>query len=109
MARYPRQDSVNFPPYFLLKKPVKVVQPMMQADDVRKLLLAGLNNCEVEVNGDGSHFTLVVIGEVFTGLSAVKKQQLVYSVLAAQFADGSIHAIDSLKTFTPAQWQAQQR
>lgn len=77
----------------------------MQADDIKTLLLQGLENCEITVSGEGSHFDILVVGEVFAGLRPVKKQQLVYAVLAAPIADGSIHAVN-IRTYTPAEWQA---
>jgi len=63
----------------------------------------------VEVSGDGCHFAIVVIGDIFAGLSPVKKQQLVYGALSEQFADGSIHAVDKLVTLTRAEHQRQQQ
>ena len=77
----------------------------MQADDIKALLLQGLDNCEVTVSGEGSHFDICVVGEVFAGLRPVKKQQLVYALLNTQIADGSIHAVN-IRTYTSAEWQA---
>jgi acid stress-induced BolA-like protein IbaG/YrbA len=80
----------------------------MQPEEIKLLLQERLVGCEVEVNGDGRHFAIRVVGEVFAGLSPVKKQQLVYGALSEQFADGSIHAVDQLVTLTPAEWQRRQ-
>lgn len=80
----------------------------MQPDELTQLLRRRLPDCEVEVNGDGRHFAIRVIGEVFAGLSPVKKQQVVYGALSEEFADGSIHAVDQLVTLTPAEWQRRQ-
>ncbi len=80
----------------------------MQPDEVKQLLQSRLSGCEVEVNGDGRHFAIRVIGEIFAGLSPVKKQQLVYGALSEEFANGSIHAVDQLVTLTPAEWQKRQ-
>lgn len=78
----------------------------MQPEEVKQLLLDKLAGCEVEVNGDGRHFAIRVVGDVFAGLSPVKKQQLVYGALSEQFADGSIHAVDQLVTLTRAEQQS---
>lgn len=78
----------------------------MQPEQVKQLLEAQLADCEIKVSGDGSHFDITVVGDVFEGLNAVKKQQLVYAVLNPQIADGSIHAVN-MKTFTRAEWQQQ--
>ncbi len=79
----------------------------MQADQVKALLESQIADSEVQVNIDGSHFNIVVVSPVFDGLNAVKKQQLVYGALSEQIASGVIHAVN-MKTFTPAEWQAQQ-
>ena len=77
----------------------------MQPQEVKVLLETGLENCEIEVTGEGSHFDILAIGELFADLRSVKKQQLVYAVLNEQIADGSIHAVN-IRTFTPAEWQS---
>lgn len=78
----------------------------MQSEEVKKILKAQLPDCDIEVAGDGSHFDVTVVGNVFEGLNAVKKQQLVYAGLNSYIADGSIHAVN-MKTFTREQWQEQ--
>lgn len=80
----------------------------MQPDELKQLLQSRLTGCDIEVNGDGRHFAIRVIGDIFAGLTPVKKQQLVYGALSEQFADGSIHAVDQLVTLTPAEWQRRQ-
>lgn len=77
----------------------------MEPQEVKELLDSGLEQCEVEVSGEGSHFDILVIGEVFADLRPVQKQQLVYGVLSEQIADGSIHAVN-IRTFTPTEWQS---
>ena len=78
----------------------------MQPNEIKALLDAGLENCDVLVEGEGSHFDILVIGEVFAGMRPVQKQQLVYGVLNAQIASGSIHAVN-IRTFTASEWEAQ--
>ena len=78
----------------------------MQASDVEKLICDQLENVEVKVETDGSHYKVTAIGEIFSGLGAVKKQQLIYGCLNQHIIDGTIHAV-IIKTFTPEEWQAQ--
>lgn len=78
----------------------------MDTDTVKGLLQNHMPDCEFHVQGEGSHYDIAAIGDVFDGLRPVKKQQLVYAALSAHIADGSIHAVN-IRTFTPAQWQAQ--
>jgi acid stress-induced BolA-like protein IbaG/YrbA len=76
----------------------------MDVAGVQALLDAHLDNCEVTVQGEGGHYEMLVIGEVFSGLRPVARQQLVYAALREQIADGSIHAVN-IRTFTPGEWQ----
>lgn len=79
----------------------------MQAEQIKAHIERQILESQVHVGMNGSHIDLVVISPVFAGLSPVKKQQLVLATLAEQFADGSIHAVDFIKTFTPQEWQQQ--
>lgn len=79
----------------------------MGVDELKQLLEGKLDDCEVQVAGDGRHFDLVVVGDVFEGMRAVKKQQLVYAAINDQIASGDVHAVN-MKTFTKAEWAAQQ-
>lgn len=77
----------------------------MDAAEVKALLEAHLEHCEFQVQGEGSHYQIEAIGDVFAGLRPVKKQQLVYAALSDQIADGSIHAVN-IHTYTREEWQA---
>lgn len=75
----------------------------MQSSDIKALLEARLEDCEFHIQGEGCNFQVIAIGEMFAGLSPVKRQQLVYGALSDEIASGAVHAV-SLKTYTPAQW-----
>ncbi len=77
----------------------------MQAEDVKQLVEQQLEGCEVITAGEGCDFQVTVVGEIFNGLSPVKKQQLVYGCLTDQIANGTIHAL-TIRAYTPDQWQA---
>ncbi|WP_116368573.1 BolA family protein [Parahaliea mediterranea] len=77
----------------------------MDAATVTTLLEARLAGCQVQVEGAGNHYDILVVGEVFEGMRPVQRQQLVYAGLSEQIADGSIHAVN-IKTFTPEQWRS---
>ncbi|WP_370981392.1 BolA family protein [Agaribacterium sp. ZY112] len=78
----------------------------MQVEEIKALIEASLPDSTVDVQIDGSHVALNVVSTAFEGLNAVKKQQLVYAGLQDVIASGAIHAVH-MKTFTPAEWQAQ--
>ena len=76
----------------------------MQPEQIEKLIRAGLPNADAYVEGDGSHFTALVVSEAFAGKSRVQKQQMVYDTVRQQLLDGSLHAL-SVKALTPEEWQ----
>ncbi|MGD9391059.1 MAG: BolA family protein [Thioalkalispiraceae bacterium] len=80
----------------------------MSPEEVKKLIEAGLPDCQVTVTGDGSHFDAIVVGEVFDGMLPVKKQQLVYGTVTEQITSGALHAL-TIKTYTPAEWEKAQK
>ena len=78
----------------------------MQAAEIRALIEQGLPQAEVMVQGDdGVHFEAVVVDAGFVGKSMIEQHRMVFALLGDRVQNGSIHAL-SLKTFTPAQWQA---
>ena len=93
---------------FCIRKNRAVWGVTMELAEIKQLLESHLTDCDVEVSGDGRHIEVTVIGDVFEGLRPVKKQQLVLAALSAQFADGSIHAVDNMKLYTRAEWQQAQ-
>tara|TARA_R110000782_G_scaffold88585_1_gene170847 strand:- start:1153 stop:1386 length:234 start_codon:yes stop_codon:yes gene_type:complete len=72
----------------------------MTPDDVQVLLQDALADCDVTVVGDGSHFEIQVVGDLFSGLRPVQRQQKIYAVLQQHIAEGAIHAVN-IKTYTP--------
>ena len=66
-----------------------------------------LQNTEVEfvkVEGDGYHYQLVIVSDVFLEKSTVARQQWVYSKLKNYITTGSLHAL-SMKTWTKEEWE----
>jgi len=77
----------------------------MQPSEVKALLESRLEGCEFFIQGEGCNFQVTAVGDVFDGLTPVKRQQLVYGALSDEIASGALHAI-SIKTFTPTQWES---
>ena len=61
--------------------------------------------CNVEAHGGGGHFNIVVVSEAFEGLNTLKKQRMVYRAIKELMKgdDAPVHAVDSMKTLTPAE------
>lgn len=77
----------------------------MQADDIKQRIEAGLPDCWARVEGDGRHWSAVVVSPAFDGKPMIKQHRLVYAALGDSFDTEAVHAL-SLRTFTPEQWQA---
>jgi acid stress-induced BolA-like protein IbaG/YrbA len=75
----------------------------MNPEDIKQRIRDGLPGCDVTVSGDGSHFEAIVVGDVFDGLTAVKRQQLVYGAINELITSGALHAL-TIKSYTPAEW-----
>ncbi|MBK5071496.1 BolA family iron metabolism protein IbaG [Budviciaceae bacterium BWR-B9] len=76
----------------------------MDTNEIRQILLDALNLQDVRVTGDGSHFQVIAIGDMFEGMSRVKQQQAVYAPLMEYISDNRIHAL-SIKAYTPTEWE----
>ena len=78
----------------------------MTADDLRSIIAAGLPCEHLEVDGDGRHWSAVVVSAEFAGLRAIQRHQRVYKTLGARMQTDEVHAL-SIRTFTPAEWASQ--
>ena len=66
-------------------------------------LTAGLACTHLEVEGDGQHFTAVIVSPAFEGKRLIARHQIVYAALGDRMRE-EIHAL-SMKTLTPAEYQ----
>ena len=76
----------------------------MDTNEIKQVLMDKLALTDAIVTGDGSHFQVIAVGDLFDGMSRVKQQQAVYAPLMEYIADNHIHAL-SIKAYTPAQWE----
>lgn len=77
----------------------------MLPDEIKKLIEGGLPEAKAQVEGDGTHFTAIVVSSIFANKTRLQKQQLVYDTVRTPLMNGTLHAL-SVKTFTPEEWQA---
>jgi acid stress-induced BolA-like protein IbaG/YrbA len=76
----------------------------LDASQITTELDAELADCQVTVEGGDGKYLVTVIGDVFEGLNAVKRQQTIYKILNAHITSGAIHAVTmSLMTVTESQ------
>jgi len=79
---------------------------MVMPQDIKQWIEQGLEDARVEIDGDGRHFSAIIVSPVFEGKSSVQQHQLVYGVLGDKMK-ADIHAL-SMRTFTPAEWDREQ-
>lgn len=83
---------------------VQYVSPhrlFMIEQEIIDLVVAAIPDAQVQAHMEGSHAHITVTSTAFTGLSPVKKQQLVYAALGEAIASGAIHAVH-IKTIAPS-------
>lgn len=78
----------------------------MNAERLRAIIAAGLACTHLEVDGDGRHWSAVIVSPAFEGVRAVARHQKVYATLGRKIHTDEVHAL-SMKTYTPAEWAAQ--
>ena len=72
----------------------------MEINQVTSAIIQALPDAQIQIEGEGCNFSVLVVSSAFQGLLPVKRQQLVLSALSEFLASGALHAI-SLKTLTP--------
>lgn len=75
----------------------------MEPEQIKAILEQSLNLEEVLVKGDGSHFEVIAVSDMFEGMSRVAKQRTIYTPLMEYFSSNAIHAL-SIKALTPVEW-----
>lgn len=70
---------------------------------VKSYIVAGLDCTHVEVEGDGQHFTAIIVSDAFAGKRPIQRHQLVYAALGERMR-AEIHAL-SMKTMTPEEYK----
>jgi len=71
---------------------------------IHSYLTNGLECTHLEVEGDGQHFTAVIVCPAFAGKSRIQRHQIVYAALGDRMRE-EIHAL-SMKTLTPEEYGA---
>jgi acid stress-induced BolA-like protein IbaG/YrbA len=70
---------------------------------VKSYIAAGLACSHLDVDGDGQHFTAVIVSDAFSGKRLIQRHQIVYAALGDRMRE-EIHAL-SMKTLTPEEFQ----
>ena len=72
-------------------------------DLIKNYIASGLECTHLEVDGDGQHFTAIIVSPAFAGKRLIQRHQIVYAALGDRMK-AEIHAL-SMKTLTPEEYQ----
>jgi len=78
----------------------------MNIEIIKEKLEQALVLDECIVKGENGNFQVIAVGDIFSNLSRVKKQQIIYGQLTEEIASNAIHAL-TIKALTPDEWQKQ--
>ena len=70
---------------------------------IHSYITAGMECTHLEVDGDGQHFTALIVSPAFAGKRPIQRHQIVYAALGDRMRE-EIHAL-SMKTLTPEEFQ----
>ncbi len=65
----------------------------MNQQEVLSVLQGAFEGADIDVKIEGSHYHVAIVSELFDGVRAVKRQQMVYAALNDAIASGAIHAV----------------
>jgi len=73
------------------------------SDEIRQAIEQALPDAQVQVAGQGGHFTIDVVSAAFEGKNMLQSQRLVYAAIAHLMKGDAapVHAVDSLRTRAP--------
>jgi monothiol glutaredoxin len=74
--------------------------------EVEDLIATAYPDAEIHIEGQGCDLNITVVSKRFEALTMIKQHQGVMAALNEPLTSGRLHAV-TLKTYTPAQWQAQ--
>ena len=77
----------------------------MTSAELRSIIAAGLACTHLVVEGDGRHWSAVIVSSEFEGKRPIQRHQRVYATLGAKMQTDEVHAL-SMQTLTPAEWAA---
>ncbi|ALD15323.1 hypothetical protein IX46_01980 [Buchnera aphidicola (Aphis glycines)] len=80
----------------------------MNNQKIISILNNKLNLEKIYATGDNNHMEIIAIGEIFKGISQVKRQQMIYAPLINMITEKKIHAL-SIRTYTTEEWKKNEK
>jgi acid stress-induced BolA-like protein IbaG/YrbA len=79
---------------------------IMNSTELQHIIASGLPCEHIEVDGDGRHWSAVIVSLEFVGKRLIQRHKIVYGTLGERMHTDEVHAL-SMKTYTPTEWAAQ--
>ncbi|QFQ32205.1 BolA family protein [Buchnera aphidicola] len=80
----------------------------MNNEKIISILNKKLNLEKIYATGDNNHIKIIAVGDIFKGISQVKRQQIIYAPLISMITEKKIHAL-SITTYTTEEWKKKQK
>jgi acid stress-induced BolA-like protein IbaG/YrbA len=80
---------------------------MIKNEEIKTLIVQGISGAEVIINGDGYHYVITVISDLFIDVSRINRQKMVYKTLGEKIKSGELHAM-TIKTYAAKDWEEKQ-
>ncbi|WP_343192456.1 BolA/IbaG family iron-sulfur metabolism protein [Buchnera aphidicola (Taiwanaphis decaspermi)] len=75
----------------------------MKIKDIKKIIIKKTKIKKIYLDGNEENLNIIAIGDIFTNMSHLKRQQYVYGPLTKYILKKIIHSV-SIKTFTIKEW-----
>ena len=72
----------------------------MRTEEIKNLIIAGLADAQVHVDGADGKYQVKIISKSFNNLNRVQRHQAVYATVQEQIRSGRLHAL-SIEALTP--------
>lgn len=79
---------------------------MSDTSDYAREIENHIPNAQARVAGGGGKFSATVISDAFEGQGLLARHRLVYAALDERIKSGEIHALDPIRAYTQAEWNA---
>lgn len=77
---------------------------MNDNEKIKSLLIEKLDLKQAFIVGDNNHIKITAIGDIFIGITSVKRQKMVYAPLIKMITKQKIHAV-SIFCYTLKEWE----
>jgi acid stress-induced BolA-like protein IbaG/YrbA len=79
---------------------------MVNNEELQRYLSAIENVEYAQVEGDGYHYHVTIVSDLFVGKPKVARQQWVYAKLKDYITSGQLHAVN-MTTWSRSEWEKQ--